>query len=153
MNSEGGGQELVVVGVDGSEESVAALRWAARYATATGARVRALLAWHYPAAAGEAPVGVAPEAIREQTEAQMHQTLDEAIAKVSAGQDTAGVERSTAYGHPAQALIEASREADLLVVGSHGHGAFTGMLVGSVSIHCVTGAFCPVVVVRGSDGG
>ena len=58
-----------------------------------------------------------------------------------------------AYGHPAQALIEASNEADLLVVGSHGHGAFTGMLVGSVSIHCVTGAFCPVVVVRGSDGG
>jgi len=153
MSGEGGGQELVVVGVDGSAESVAALRWAARYATATGARVRALLAWHYPTAAGEAPVGVAPEAIREQTEAQMHQTLDEAIAKVAAGQDTAGVERSTAYGHPAQALIEASREADLLVVGSHGHGAFTGMLVGSVSIHCVTGAFCPVVVVRGSDGG
>jgi nucleotide-binding universal stress UspA family protein len=63
------------------------------------------------------------------------------------------VEKSTSYGHPAQALIEASREADLLVVGSHGHGAFTGMLVGSVSIHCVTGAHCPVVVIRGSDGG
>ena len=62
------------------------------------------------------------------------------------------MEKSTAYGHPAQALIEASREADLLVVGSHGHGAFTGMLVGSVSIHCVTNAFCPVVVVRGSNG-
>jgi len=152
MNSEGGGQELVVVGVDGSAESVRALRWAARYAAATGARVRALLAWHYPAAAGEAPVGVAPEAIRSQTEAQMHQTLDEAIAKVYAGQETAGVEKSTGYGHPAQALIEASREADLLVVGSHGHGAFTGMLVGSVSIHCVTGAFCPVVVVRGGNG-
>jgi len=50
-------------------------------------------------------------------------------------------------------LIEASKEADLLVVGSHGRGAFTGMLVGTVSIHCVTGAFCPVVVVRGSDAG
>ena len=152
MNGEGGGQELVVVGVDGSAESVAALRWAARYATATGAQVRALLAWHYPTAAGEAPVGVAPEAIRAQTEAQMRATLDEAIAKAYAGQDSAGAEKHTAYGHPAQALIEASREADLLVVGSHGHGAFTGMLVGSVSIHCVTGAFCPVVVVRGSDG-
>jgi nucleotide-binding universal stress UspA family protein len=153
MSGEGGGQELVVVGVDGSAESIAALRWAARYATATGARVRALLAWHYPGAAGGPPTGVAPEAIHDQTEAQMHQTLDEAIAKAYEGQDAAGMEKATAYGHPAQALIEASREADLLVVGKQGHGAFTGMLVGSVSIHCVTGAFCPVVVVRGGNGG
>jgi len=153
MSSEGSGQELVVVGVDGSAESVQALHWAARYATATGARVRALLAWHYPAAAGQAPVGVAPEAIRGETEAQMNQTLDEAIAKVYAGQDVAGVEKGLAYGHPAQALIEASGEADLLVVGHRGHGAFTGMLLGSVGIHCVTHASCPVVVVRASDGG
>jgi nucleotide-binding universal stress UspA family protein len=152
MSSEGSGQELVVVGVDGSAESLSALRWAARYATATGARVRALLAWHYPAAAGGAPVGVAPEAIRGETEAQMNQTLDEAIAKAYAGQDMAGVEKGIAYGHPAQALIDASTEADLLVVGHRGHGAFTGMLLGSVGIHCVTHASCPVVVVRGSDG-
>ena len=153
MNGEGSGQELVVVGVDGSAESVAALRWAARYATATGARVRALLAWHYPGAVGGPPEGVAPEPIRGQTEAEMHQTLDAAIAKAYEGQETAGVEKGTAYGHPAQALIEASREADLLVVGKQGHGAFTGMLVGSVSIHCISGAFCPVVVVRGGNGG
>ncbi len=153
MSGDGSGQELVVVGVDGSAESVAALRWAARYATATGARVRALLAWHYPGVAGGPPEGVTPEPIRGQTEAEMHQTLDAAIAKAYEGQETAGVEKSTAYGHPAQALIEASREADLLVVGKQGHGAFTGMLVGSVSIHCVSGAFCPVVVVRGGNGG
>ncbi len=152
MNSQGGGQELVVVGVDGSAESVAALGWAARYATATGARVRALLAWHYPGAVGGPPTGITPEPVRDQTEEQMHQALDEAIAKAYTGQDAASVEKSTVYGHPAQALIEASREADLLVVGSHGHGAFTGMLVGSVSIHCVTNAHCPVVVVR-ADGG
>ncbi len=153
MNSQGGGQELVVAGVDGSAESVAALRWAARYATATGARVRAMLAWHFPGAVGGPPTGVTPEPVRDQTEEQMHQALDEAIAKAYEGQDAAGVEKSTVYGHPAHALIEASREADLLVVGSHGHGAFTGMLVGSVSIHCVTNAHCPVVVVRGADGG
>ena len=153
MTSETSGQELVVVGVDGSAESVRALGWAARYAAATGARVQALLAWHYPAAVGQAPVGVAPEPIRSQTEAQERATLDEAIAKAYSGQPAGGVEARLGYGHPAQVLIEASREADLLVVGSHGHGAFTGMLVGSVSIHCVTGAFCPVVVVRGSDAG
>jgi nucleotide-binding universal stress UspA family protein len=153
MSGDGSGQELVVVGVDGSAESIAALRWAARYATATGARVRALLAWHYPGVVGGPPEGVTPEAIRAQTEEEMQQTLDAAIAKAYEGQETAGVEKSTAYGHPAQALIEASRAADLLVVGKQGHGAFTGMLVGSVSIHCVTGAFCPVVVVRGANGG
>jgi nucleotide-binding universal stress UspA family protein len=151
MTSGGGGQELVVVGVDGSAESVAALRWAARYAATTGARVRALLAWHYPAAAGEAPVGVAPEAIRAQTESQMAATLDDAIAKARDGQDAAGVEKSIAYGHPAQVLIDASSEAGLLVVGRRGYGAFTGMLLGSVSIHCVTGAHCPVVVVHSAD--
>jgi nucleotide-binding universal stress UspA family protein len=48
-------------------------------------------------------------------------------------------------------LIDESNEAGLLVVGSSGHGAFTGMLVGSVSTHCVTSAFCPVTVVRGTD--
>ena len=149
MNGDGSGRELVVVGVDGSAESIAALRWAARYATATGARVRALLAWHYPGVVGGPPIEKAPNAIHNQTEAQMHQTLDAAIAKAYEGRETAGVEKGTSYGHPAQALIEASREADLLVVGKQGHGAFTGMLVGSVSIHCVNHAACPVVVIRG----
>jgi nucleotide-binding universal stress UspA family protein len=46
-------------------------------------------------------------------------------------------------------LIGESKEADLLVIGHRGHGAFAGMLVGSVSIHCVTHASCPVVVIRG----
>ena len=140
------GQEFVVVGVDGSAESVAALAWAARYASASGARVQALLAWHYPG-----PIEKAPDSIFEQTNAQMQTTLDEAVAKAIPGQP-AGVEKSLGYGHPAEVLINASKEADLLVVGSHGHRAFTGMLLGSVSLHCVTGAFCPVVVVRGSDG-
>lgn len=152
MTSGTYGQELVVVGVDGSAESVRALGWAARYATATGARVQALLAWHYPAAAGQAPVGVAPEPIHSQTEAQERAVLDETIAKAYSGQPGPDAEAMLGYGHPAQVLIEASKEADLLVVGHRGHGAFTGMMLGSVSIHCVTGAFCPVVVVRGSDG-
>ena len=151
MSGERTGQELVVVGVDGSAESVRALAWAARYATAAGARVQALLAWHYPDVAGRPPVGAAPEPVRQQTESRERAILDEAITEVQGGQPGPEVEPRVGYGHPAQVLIEASKEADLLVVGSHGHGAFTGMLVGSVSIHCVTGAFCPVVGVRGSD--
>ena len=142
-----GGQELVVVGVDGSDASVAALAWAARYAAASGARVRALLAWHYPGVVGEPPVEKVPASVRSQTEKQERATLDEAVAKAIPGQP-AGVETSIGYGHAAEVLIEASQEADLLVVGSHGHRAWTGMLLGSVSLHCVTGASCPVVVVR-----
>ena len=153
MTSGTNGQELVLVGVDGSAESLRALGWAARYATATGARVQAVLAWHYPAAAGQAPVGVAPDPAHKETEAQQLAILNEAIDKAYSGQPGPGAEARLGYGHPAQVLIEASKEADLLVVGCHGHGAFTGMLLGSVSIHCVTNAFCPVVVVRGSDDG
>lgn len=139
---------LVVVGVDGSEQSIAALHWAARYAAATGAAVRAVLAWHSPTVAGQAPSGRVPAAVREEAEQSMRDTLAHAISQAFPGD--AGVEARLSYGHPAEVLIEESKEADLLVVGSHGHGAFTGMLVGSVSIHCVTSAYCPVTVVRGT---
>jgi nucleotide-binding universal stress UspA family protein len=142
MASEG---QLVVAGVDGSDESVAALKWAAAYAAATGARLRAVLAWHYPAAVGPAPVGVAPAAVSDEVRASMAEALAKAIA---AGAPGADVEQQIGYGHPAEVLIGQSQEADLLVVGNRGHGKFTGMLVGSVSIHCVTHAYCPVVVVR-----
>ncbi len=148
MTTESTGQQLVVVGVDGSKESVAALAWAARYAAATGARVRAILAWHYPGAVGGPPIEVAPDSVHHQTEEQEKQTLNEALTKAYGGPAPAGVEATLGYGHAAQVLVEASKEADLLVVGSRGHREFAGMLIGSVSLHCVTGAACPVVVVR-----
>ena len=144
-------QQLVVVGVDGSAASVAALAWAARYGSATGARVQALLAWHYPGAVGGPPIEKAPESVHEQTQHHEQDILDGAVAKAIPGQ-TSSVETTVGYGHPAQVLIDASKDADLLVVGSRGHRAWTGMLVGSVSLHCVTGAHCPVVVVRSHDG-
>jgi nucleotide-binding universal stress UspA family protein len=137
-------RELVVVGVDGSAQSVAALRWAARYATANGATVRAVLALHYPGTAGQPPA-----ALQHDTEVMLGDVLDDAVAQAFPGDAADGVEKKLSSGHPAQVLLDESREADLLVVGSSGHGAFTGMLVGSVSIHCVTSARCPVTVVRG----
>lgn len=148
MADDSGTRPVVVAGVDGSAESIAALSWASRYAAATGGTVRAVLAWHYPAAAGVAPIGVAPDAVREETERQMRGELAQAVAKVYPDASAAGVESKLAYGHPAPVLIEESKNADLLVVGSRGHGAFTGMLTGSVSVHCVNHAECPVVVVR-----
>jgi nucleotide-binding universal stress UspA family protein len=71
------------------------------------------------------------------------------VAQVYPDPDGGRVETALVYGHPVEVLIDESKAADLLVVGHHGHSAFAGMLVGSVSIHCVTSAACPVVVVRG----
>jgi nucleotide-binding universal stress UspA family protein len=153
MTGNGDARPLVIVGVDGSEESVAALRWAARYAAAAGASVRAILAWHYPTAASVPPVGLAPPSVSSEVGQRITAALAEAVAKAAPDASAEPIESEIRYGHPAQVLIEESRHADLLVVGRSGHGAFVGMLVGSVSQHCVAAAECPVVVVRGRAAG
>jgi nucleotide-binding universal stress UspA family protein len=144
-----GATRPVVVGVDGSAESIAALGWASRYAAATGARVRAVHAWHYPAAFGIAPEGKAPASVTAEVEQRMRGDLAQAVAQVYPDQAEGQVETALRYGHPVEVLVDESKDASLLVVGHHGRSAFAGMLVGSVSIHCVTSAACPVVVVRG----
>jgi len=143
-----GKAEHIVVGVDGSPASAMAMAWAARYAKAMGATVRAVLAWHYPTAAGPAPVGVAPASVTGEVEQAKHEELRKAIAATFGDPPMVDVEAKVVYGHPSQVLIDESKDADLLVVGSRGHGGFTGMLLGSVSTHCVTHAACPVTVVR-----
>jgi nucleotide-binding universal stress UspA family protein len=137
----------VIVGVDGSPESVEALGWAAHYAAATGASITAVHAWHYPAA-GPVPAGRPPQAITDEVRAMMQESLDLALTQVFGTTKPEKVGTKVAYGHPAMVLVDESAGADLLVVGSRGHGAFHGMLLGSVSIHCVTTATCTVVVVR-----
>ncbi|MGO8884945.1 MAG: universal stress protein [Streptosporangiaceae bacterium] len=149
MASDSTAAPLVVVGVDGSAESVAALRWAAGYVKATGATLRAVMAWHYPAAVGPAPVGVAPAEVTDDVRQHMQDTLDRTVAEVIPDAPDGAVETRISYGHPAQVLLDESEKADLLVVGNRGHGGFTGMLVGSVSVHLVSNAGCPVTVVRG----
>jgi nucleotide-binding universal stress UspA family protein len=138
-----------VVGVDGSAESIGALKWAAGYAAATGATVTAVLCWHYPAPVGPAPVGVAPKPVTEEVRAHMQEALDKSLTEVYGTSAPDNVQTKLDYGHPAAVLVAESGQADLLVVGHRGHGAFTGMLLGSVSTHCVANSACPVVVVRG----
>ncbi|HUC25050.1 MAG TPA: universal stress protein [Streptosporangiaceae bacterium] len=148
MATEGGSAQRVVVGVDGSDVSIVALKWAANYAAATGASVTVVLSWHYPAAYG-LPVGVAPKPVSDEVRAHMQDTMDKALTDVFGTPAPENVQTKLDYGHPAEVLVAESQRADLLVVGHRGHGAFTGMLLGSVSMHCVTSAACPVVVVRG----
>lgn len=132
---------FIVAGVDGSEESKLALRWALRQAELTGARLYVVSAWQVPIGYGfpEAYIGTD---IEDGFRANLRQILHD----VPTGD--VPVSSTVINGVPAAVLVDASRGADLLVVGSRGHGAFAGLLLGSVSGHCVSHAHCPVTVVR-----
>jgi len=139
----------IVAGIDGSESSASALRWAIGQAALTGAAVDAVIAWHYPDLASS---GIAVGAV-EQTYGFFRENAEKIAADaISGAVDPASdvpVSACVAQGHAAQVLLDASAGASLLVVGSRGHGGFAEALLGSVSQHCVQHALCPVVVVRG----
>lgn len=138
----------IVVGVDGSEESRAALRWALEEARLRGAALTAVYAWSYPMVPGR---GIAPAALAVPA-GVLRQEAEELVESAAAevGGEEAGVTlRCVAVeGPPTDVLVEASKDADLLVVGSHGRGDVAGLLLGSVSRHCAHHAWCPVVIVR-----
>jgi nucleotide-binding universal stress UspA family protein len=139
--------ERVLVGVDGSATSVRALQWAMRYAERTGAKLDAVHAWQIPTTYGT-PVEVLPG---ENFAATAQRVLNETVDRELGGRDDLEVGRIAEMGYPPKLLVEQSKSADLLVVGSRGRGGFKGTLLGSVSLHCVTHAACPVVVVREAD--
>ncbi|MEU3570720.1 universal stress protein [Kitasatospora sp. NPDC036755] len=144
--SEGKGR--IVVGVDGSEPSERALRWAVRQAELTGGAVLAVIAWEYPTyhgARGWFPPAATDEAALE---GRARQEAERAVREAVGDDPPVEVRTEARYGSPAGSLVEASRGADLLVVGSRGLGGFAGMLLGSVAQHCTRHATVPVVVVR-----
>ncbi len=126
----------IVVGVDASPESVAALEWAISMARVTGAEVTAIMAWVPAMAFGYVDVG-------DWRESQERALID--VVKLAEPDDVT-VNVRFVDGSAAGVLVEASRHADLLVVGSRGRGAVAGLLLGSVSTHCVRHALCPVAV-------
>jgi nucleotide-binding universal stress UspA family protein len=146
MNA-GNSRSRIVVGVDGSEGSKRALRWAARQAGFTGATLEVVTGWDYPAFYGFAPA--IPDDIDFSRGAERAQ--GEALDDVFGTDRPAGMETLVVARHPAVALVEASEHADLLVVGCRGHGAFADALLGSVSTYCVHHARCPVTVIRAAD--
>jgi nucleotide-binding universal stress UspA family protein len=133
----------IVVGIDKSDSSKAALAWAVRQAGLTGAEVDAVAAWLPPVQFGWAPPYEGPGP-REAAAA----ALDEAIDDVQLEALGVVIHPVVVRDNPARALIDAAKDADLLVVGSRGHSGFTEALLGSVGQHCVHHARCPVVVVR-----
>lgn len=134
----------IVVGIDGSPSSMAALEWAANYAGLTGATLEVLMTWEWPASYGwSIPIPAGYD-----LEGDCERALGELLKPVREGHLGTTIQSEVIEGHPAPLLVKASQGADLLVVGSRGHGEFAGMLLGSVSEHCATNAHCPVLVLR-----
>lgn len=140
----------IVVGVDGSEHSVDALRWAASEARLRGVTLRVVASFSSSiistgyevaspdpsdlAAASNTMLGAAIDTVRESGELEGVDIVTEALE-----------------GHAGEQLIKLSEDADLLVVGARGHGGFLGLLMGSVTTYVVNHALCTVVVVRKAD--
>jgi nucleotide-binding universal stress UspA family protein len=144
-------KKRIVVGVDGSPSSQAALQWAADQADRTGADVDAVIAWEYPALAAGFGFAATAMITNSQYREYAEKVVADAVSRVT--EPGSGVRFSTRVGegNAAQVLLDASAEAELLVVGSRGHGTFAGAVLGSVSTRVAHHAPCPVVVVRGAD--
>lgn len=136
----------VVVGVDGSENSKEALRWAVEFGRRYDSAVEAIAIWNLTAYGYRAAYMEPGEEVAERTRQMLAETVGEAV-----GED-AGVTEKVLRGIPAETLVEVSESAQVLVLGTRGHGAFAGMLLGSVSQHCVAHSKCPFVVIPNQKG-
>ncbi|MFD4373429.1 universal stress protein [Streptomyces sp. NPDC058486] len=135
----------IVVGVDGSEPSLKALKWAAAQAALTGDTLHAVISWEYPASWATLMPGVPPEFDPERLAKQI---LDQSLEQALAPEVAAGVTRTVVGGNAAQALVDQAKGAELLVVGDRGYSGFKAAVLGSVSSNVTQHAPCPVVVVR-----
>ena len=144
---------IVVVGVDGSSGSRAALRWAVAEARLRNSPVLAVHAWtfSYPGGAGYGYLGETlddfPGGVSNLHRAA-EDMIEHAIGGLAAEADGVEIEREIVEGTAAEVLVGAATERDLLVVGSRGHGGFAGLVLGSVSQRCAHHARGPVVIVH-----
>lgn len=133
----------IVVGVDGSDSSVEALRQAQHIALGLGSRVEAWSCWEFPVG-HEAYEAMGTDGFAHTAEEALHA----AITKAFGPELPPNVSPRLVHGAPRPSLINASKDASLLVVGRRGHGGFAGLSIGSVSSACVSHAHCPVLVVH-----
>jgi nucleotide-binding universal stress UspA family protein len=135
----------IVVGVDGSAPSIVALRWAGALAPLFKGHIRAVTSWQYQIALGTfTPVLWNPEE-------EARKICAEAVAAAFNGIPPQGLEMIVCQGPPAKVLVEESKTAQLVVVGSRGHGGFEGLLLGAVSTAVAEHAKCPVFIAHGAD--
>jgi nucleotide-binding universal stress UspA family protein len=141
----------IVVGVDGSDSSLGALRWAVDVARLTGAEIDAVQAWSHHALTYAPGMRTPPMLASDDLVADATATLDRACDALN--ERDVVVNRIVEEGPAARCLLQTAQGADLLVVGSRGRGGFAGLLLGSVSQQCALHAPCPVVIIRGRAAG
>jgi nucleotide-binding universal stress UspA family protein len=138
--------QRIVVGVDGSDSAKRALEWAIAEAKIRQAQLTVISAWQIPSVVLASPVATAAyddEAWRQAAT----ETVDAAVQSVAADGLPAALDRQVIEGPPAKVLVDAGKDADMIVVGSRGRGGFAGLLLGSVSQQVAHHASCPVVIV------
>jgi nucleotide-binding universal stress UspA family protein len=139
--------KTIVVGVDGSPASRTALTWAALEAADHGADLVVVNAWEHTLPPPTGSVSVSEKYVPEASQRTADE-LVQVIKEVLGDNPPVLVQPRVKQGNAAEVLIEQSSDADLLVVGTRGHGGFRGLVLGSVSQHVAAYAKCPVAVVR-----
>jgi nucleotide-binding universal stress UspA family protein len=132
---------MIVVGVDGSPHGDAALRWALAEAEAHDGQVTAVFAWQMPFISNPAAFD------RAELEQAAKSFIINQVSSV-APSPPVPLTPLVAEGDPAEALVKASEDADLLVVGTRGRSPFLGVFLGAVSLRCAAGARCPVTLIK-----
>lgn len=139
----------IVVGTDGSAAAQNAIEWAARESTTHGATLDIIHTWSIPLLVDPIGMSMFSFPVEDFSRAAEHVLKDAmAFAKTMTKTEVTG---RVAQGPAANVLIEESRSADLVVVGSRGHGGFIGLMLGSVAQQVATHSRCPVVVVPNID--
>ena len=143
-----GEARTILVGVDGSKGSVHALRWALAEARLRGDTIEIVNCWHIPSygdVTGMVPVP--SDVMRDSAAAAVAEVLTSVADEAKGVAVTSRVE----LGSAARTLIDASNQADLLVVGRRGHGGFVSLVMGSVAQQVAAHAHCPVVIVAADE--
>lgn len=134
----------IVVGLDGSESALEALRWAGRIGVAIGVNIDVVACWEHPQVGSDdlpAPT--------YRNGSQTRQVAAKWVDEVFGGARPEGLRLLVRQGEPERVLTQAATGAEMLVVGSRGRGAFASIVLGSVSIYCAEHARCPVVIIHG----
>ncbi len=135
---------VMTVGVDGSEQSLAALAWAIAQAEHYG-KIQPVISWHFPLRHSPRPAPGAPSPnLKNAFEDQAKEIVENAISGIDS---SLLLPSRVAHGQPGPVLVEMAAESDLLVVGTRGHGAFVGALLGSTSSYCTAHSDVPVAVI------
>ena len=135
---------LVIVGVDGSDPSLAALKFASEYTQNLKGSLRAISTWNSPVGDAALSLSWSPE---ENAELELKRVSREVLGDPLPD----WYDLTVREGSAARTLLDESRSADVLIVGNRGHGGFVGLLLGSVSSQCAAHSSCPVIVVHSAD--